>query len=102
MKKVEEFKVNTLQDFQELVDKKDMGVKKAVVNAILNNLKSRRKNIHIISVNCLKENSIFDITLQKEYFVDTLSENIKYFEEAEMYEECGKMLKAIETLNKGR
>ena len=49
MKKVEEFKVNTLQDFQELVDKKDMGVKKAVVNAILNNLKSRRKNIHIIS-----------------------------------------------------
>jgi len=102
MKKVEEFKVNTLQDFQELVDKKDMGVKKAVVNAILNNLKSRRKNIHIISVNCLKENSIFDITLQKEHFVDTLSENIKYFEEAEMYEECSKMLKAIETLNKGR
>ena len=40
MKKVEEFKVNTLQDFQELVDKKDMGVKKAVVNAILNNLLS--------------------------------------------------------------
>ncbi|MFZ9354331.1 MAG: hypothetical protein ACO25L_05890 [Candidatus Nanopelagicales bacterium] len=102
MKKVEEFKVNTLQDFQELVDKKDMGVKKAVVNAILNNLKSRRKNIHIISVNCLKENSIFDITLQKEHFVDTLNENIKYFEEAEMYEECSKMLKAIETLNKGR
>jgi hypothetical protein len=102
MKKVEEFKVNTLQDFQELVDKKDMGVKKAVVNAILNNLKSRRKNIHIMSVNCLKENSIFDITLQKEHFVDTLNENIKYFEEAEMYEECSKMLKAIETLNKGR
>jgi len=102
MKKVEEFKVNTLQDFQEVVDKKDMGVKKAVVNAILNNLKSRRKNIHIISVNCLKENSIFDITLQKEHFVDTLNENIKYFEEVEMYEECGKMLKAIETLNKGR
>ena len=102
MKKVEEFKVNTLQDFQELVDKKDMGVKKAVVNAILNNLKSRRKNVHIISINCLNENSIFDITLPKEHFVDTLKENMPYFEEAEMYEECGKMLKAIETLNKGK
>jgi len=102
MKKVEEFTVNNLQDFQELVDKKDMGVKKAVVNAILNNLKSKRKNVHIISVNCLNENSIFDITLQKEHFTETLRENIKYFEEAEMYEECSKMVKAIETLSKGK
>lgn len=100
MYKPKEFEVNTLDDFQELVDKNHFSISQAIVNSILSNLKTRKKNIHILSIKCVQENKIFDITLEKSYFSNTLKENLKYFEEREMYEECAKIHKAIETLNK--
>lgn len=100
MNKPKEFEVNTLDDFQELVDKKHFSISQAIVNSILSNLKTRKKNIHILSIKCLQENTIFDITLEKTHFSHTLKENLKYFEQREMYEKCAEIHKAIETLNK--
>jgi len=100
MNKPKEFEVNTLDDFQDLVDKKHFSISQAIVNSILSNLKTRKKNIHILSIKCLQENTIFDITLEKTHFSHTLKENLKYFEQREMYEECAEIHKAIETLNK--
>ena len=100
MKKPKEFEVETLKDFQELVESKHFSIAKAIVESILNNVKTRKKNIHVLSVKCLEENTIFDLTLEKHNFVDTLKTNLKYFEDREMYEECGRICKAIETLNK--
>ena len=37
---------------------------------------------------------------EKQNFKETLKENLKYFEDREMYEECGKIHQAIETLTK--
>ena len=98
--KPKEFKVNTLDDFQSLVDSKDFSISEAVVNAILNNLKTRKKRIHMLSIKCMEENTIFDITLEKTHFVDTLKENLKYYEERELYEECVKINEGIKTLSK--
>ena len=78
--KPNEFKVNNIEDFQEMVNKKDLNVHKAIVGSILNNLKTRKKNIHMFSVNCTDEKAIFDITLERNHFVDTLKENLEYFE----------------------
>jgi hypothetical protein len=100
MKKPKEFEVNTVDEFRSLVEKKHFGISQAIVNSILNNLKTRKKNVHVISVKCIEENVIFDITLEKKHFSDTLNDNLKYFEEKEMYEECIKIKKAIEVLNK--
>ena len=98
--KPNEFKVNNIEDFQEMVNKKDLNVHKAIVGSILNNLKTRKKNIHMFSVNCTDEKEIFDITLERNHFVDTLKENLEYFELKEMYEECAKINTAIKSLIK--
>jgi hypothetical protein len=98
--KPNEFKVNNIEDFQEMVNKKDLNIHKAIVGSILNNLKTRKKNIHMFSVNCADEKAIFDITLERNHFVDTLQENLEYFELKEMYEECAKINTAIKSLIK--
>lgn len=98
--KPEEFKVDTLEDFQEMVNSKDLNVHKAIIKSILVNLKTRKKNIHMFSVKCKEDNTIFDITLEKKHFVSTLQENLKIFEQKEMYEECSQINKAIKDLTK--
>lgn len=96
------FKVNTLEEFQEMVDKKDFNISKAVVDSILGNLKSRKKNVHMLSVKCIEENTVFDITLEKVAFADTLKQNLAYFEKREMFEECIAINEAITTLSKSK
>ena len=83
-------------------DKKHFSISQAIVNSILSNLKTRKKNIHILSIKCKQENTVFDITLEKSHFGHTLKENLKYFEEREMYEKCAEISKAIKTLNKSK
>lgn len=96
--KPKEFKVNTLEEFQDMVDKKHFSISEAIVSAILSNKKTRKKNVHILSVKCVEENVIFDITLERANFIDTLKENLKYFEERELYEECAKIHNGIKSL----
>jgi len=94
-----EFVVNNNQEFQDMIDNKDFRISKAIVGSILSNLDSKKKNIHILSVTSLEEDSTFDITLEKKHFVQTLEENLKYFVEKEMYEDCQKIQSAINKLN---
>lgn len=100
MGKPKEIEVRSMTDFQDLVDKKHFSISQAIVGSILSNLKTRRKNVHVLSVKCLEENTIFDITLEKDNFSDTLKENLKYFEDREMYEDCAEITKAIKILSK--
>jgi hypothetical protein len=100
MGKPKEIEVRSLNDFHELVEKKYFGISEAIVQSILGNLKTRKKNIHVLSVKCIEEATVFDITLEKVNFKETLKENLKYFEQREMYEECGQIHKAIEVLSK--
>ena len=100
MNKPKEFEVKTLNEFQELVDKKHFSISQAIVSSILGNLKSLKKNIHMLSIKCLEDNTIYDITLEKHNFASTLQENLKYFEEREMYEQCAEINSAIKTLSK--
>lgn len=96
------FEVNTLEEFQEMVNQKDINISKAVVYSILGNLKSRKKNIPILSVKCVEDNTIFDITLEKSHFIDTLKDNLKHFEKHEMFEDCAKINSAINVLNESK
>ena len=100
MSKPKEIEVRSMDEFRDLVDKKHFSISQAIVGSILSNLKTRKKNVHVLSVKCIDENTIFDITLEKNNFPDTLKENIKYFEDREMYEECAEIQKAINTLTK--
>jgi hypothetical protein len=96
--KPKEFKVKTLDEFQELANNKDISIVKAVIESIINNIKTRKKHIHVFSVQVVEDNTIFDITLEKQHFKSTLEENLKHFEAKEMYEECVKINEAITKL----
>lgn len=99
MNKPKEIEVNSIYEFQDLVDNKSFRISQAIVSSILGNLKTRKKNVHVLSIRCLEENTIYDITLEKKNFVTTLKENLPYFEEREMYEQCAAIHKAIKDLN---
>jgi hypothetical protein len=56
----------------------------------------------MLSVKCIEENTVFDITLEKVAFADTLKQNLAYFEKHEMFEECVKINEAIAVLSKSK
>lgn len=100
MGKVKEIEVKSINEFQELVNEKHFSISQAIVTSILSNLKTRKKNVNVLSVKCVEENTVFDITLERTNFSETLKENLKYFEDHEMYEKCAEIDKAIKTLSK--
>jgi hypothetical protein len=93
-----EINLNNSEEFQDMIDKKDFTIAKAVVETILANLNTRKKYLHVLSVNCLEDGATYDITLEKKYFAETLQENLKYYVEKELYEECTQIVEAINQL----
>lgn len=93
--KLKKFKVRSFEEFQDLIDKKDISIANAVIESIIHNIKTNKKHIHVFSVYVDEQDAIFDITLPKVDFKSTLQKNLKFFEEKEMYEECIKINDAI-------
>ena len=90
-----EITVTNSEEFQEMVDNKDFRIANAIVTSILENLNTKKKNIHILSVVSIEDQEIYDLTLEKKFFADTLEENLKHFIEQERYEECQRIVEAI-------
>ena len=93
-----EITVNNTEEFQELVDNKDFRIAQAIVEGILYNVNSKKKHIHVLSINCLEEGEIYDITVERKHFIETLEENLPYYVKEELYEKCAEITKAIESL----
>jgi protein-arginine kinase activator protein McsA len=92
--------VNNTEEFQELVDQKDFRISQAIVEGILDNVSSKKKHVHVLSITCLEEGEIYDITVERKHFASTLEENLPYYINEEQYEDCAKIAKAIESLKK--
>jgi len=95
-----EITVNNQDEFQEMIDRKDFRIAKAIVESILENMDNKKRNVHILTVACVEDSAIYDLTLDRKFFVDTLEENLKYFIEQERYEECQRIVEAIKKLKK--
>ena len=95
---VAEITVNNSDEFQELVDQKDFRISKAIVDGILDNINSKKKHIHVLSVTCLEEGEIYDITVERKHFAETLEENLPYYIREEQYEDCQRIVKTINDL----
>jgi protein-arginine kinase activator protein McsA len=93
-----EITLNNSDEFQQMVDRKDFIIAEAIVNSILNNVSTRKNNVHVLSVNFLEDAATYDITLDIKYFIVTLHENLKFFVERELYEKCSEIVNAIKQL----
>jgi hypothetical protein len=96
--KVKEFEVGTIDEFQEMVDNKDFRIAEAVVEGILANIDSKKRFVHLLSIICDEENSIYDITVEKKFFAETLEENLPYYVREERYEDCKRIADTINIL----
>jgi protein-arginine kinase activator protein McsA len=93
-----ELTVDNAAEFQQMVENKDFKISESIVDSILNNINGKKQHVHVLSVTILEEGSTLDITLERKFFIETLEENLKYFIEQEKYEECQKMVEAIDKL----
>ena len=98
--KPKEFVVGTSDEFQDMIDAKDFRIAEAVVEGIFANLDSKRKNIHLLSVILEDEGIVYDITIEKKHFAETLEENLVHYVREEKYEECQKIADTISMLKK--
>ena len=93
-----EITVQNTNEFQEMVDNKDFRLSEAIVSGILNNINGKKKHVHVLSITCLEEEEIYDITIERKYFAETLEENLPYYVREERYEECQKIVNIINEL----
>ncbi len=90
--------VNTQEEFEELMKENNFEISSAIVKTILGNLKGRKKHVHILKINVLDEQTVYDITINHKDMLESLEKNLEINEEHEEYEVCSKIAEAIEYL----
>lgn len=90
--------VHDIEEFEEIVKSKDLKMSKYIVSLILKNLNTKKRFIHALEVYIKSTYSVFDITIDRKNFLDTLEKNLEIHEHHEEYEDCAKILKAINSL----
>ena len=93
-----EISVFDSDEFEELVSMRDLRISKALVETILKNLKGRKRHLHALSVLIEQEQTIYDITVDRQDFVTTLEQNLPIYEKHELYEGCAEIVKGIRFL----
>jgi len=67
-----------------------------LVDTILNNLKSKKRHIHALSILVEQEQTVYDITIDRKEFIATLEMSLPIYEKIEEFEKCAEIVKAIE------
>lgn len=93
-----EISVFDSDEFEGLVSQRDLRISKALVETILKNLKGRKRHLHALSVLVEQEQTIYDITVDRQDFLKTLESNLPVYEQHELYEGCAEIVKAIKFL----
>ena len=93
-----EISVFDSDEFEGLVSQRDLRISKALVETILKNLKGRTRHLHTLSVMVEQEQTIYDITVDRQDFLKTLESNLPVYEQHELYEGCAEIVKAIKFL----
>lgn len=52
----------------------------------------------MLSVNCIEEGEVYDLTVERKYFAETLEDNLQYYEIEEQYEDCQRIVDTIKLL----
>lgn len=95
-----EFIVENTEEFENMIDTKDFRIASAIVEGIFANLKTKKKNVHLISIMVEDENSLFDITIDRKFFAETLEENLPHYVREERYEDCQRIADTVNELKK--
>ena len=95
---VTEISVFDSEEFEELISQRDLRISKALVETILKNLKGRKRHLHALTVLVEQDQTIYDITVDRNDFITTLEQNLPVYERNELYEGCAEMVTAVKFL----
>lgn len=95
---MKEFTLNNSEEFENMIEKGDIRVAQALVETILANLKGRKRHIPALSVFLEDEEIVLDVTVDREDFEYVLETNLPKYEAHELYEDCARIVKALEYL----
>jgi len=95
---VKQIKVGTYEDFLAMAKNKDFMISKTIVETILDNLKTRKKNIPVFEVQVDDEDNTYTLSMTRDEFQGILEKNLIHFEHEEEYEGCQKIIEAINYL----
>lgn len=84
--------------FDEMLDDGSYELASSIVNGILTQLPSDAESLHVVEVYVEEEDSIYDLSVEQDDIIETLQENLQWYEKEENYEGCATIVKAIETL----
>lgn len=93
-----EVTVKNSEELASLMDEGSYEISKSMVSNIFENLNTKKKRIHVISIYCEEDQAVYDLTLERSNFLDTLEKCLKTFERYEDYEGCTNIQKAISQL----
>jgi hypothetical protein len=93
-----EISVFDSDEFEELITNRDLRISKALVETILKNINGRKRHVHALSVLIEQEQTMYDITIDRQEFVTTLEQNLPIYEKHELYEGCAEIINAIKVL----
>ena len=90
--------VKNQEEFEDMLQKKDIKISKAIVETALANLSSKKRFIPILEIHVQDESNIFDITLDRKNLIETLKQNLEIDELHEEYEGCARIAAAIKSI----
>jgi len=97
---IKRIKVKSIEEFEEMLQEQDLKISKAIVEVALKNLKNKKRFIPVMEIHVEKDESIFDITLDRQNLVSTLQQNLEIHERNEDYEGCARIANALKELQK--
>lgn len=97
---VKRIKVKSVEEFEDMLQEQDLKISKAIVEVALKNLKAKKRFIPVLEVHVEEDDTIFDITLDRQNLLSTLQQNLEIHERNEDYEGCARIAKAMQELEK--
>ena len=97
---VKRIKVKSVEEFEDMLQEQDLKISKAIIEVALKNLKGDKRFIPVLEVHVEEDESIFDITLDRQNMLSTLQQNLEIHERNEDYEGCVRIANALKELQK--
>ena len=93
-----ELTVDSLEELSLMVESQDFILAKSIVEGILATVDTDEPEARLLAIKVNSENAIYDITVGREDFAETLEQNLPHYVREEEYEECRRIVNTVEQL----
>ena len=95
---VRKITVENYDEFLAMTKNQKFTISQQIVETVLNNLDTRKKQIPIFEIEVENEGAVYTLSVKRDEFIQILNTNLIHFENEEAYEGCQKIIEAINYL----